>query len=134
VEDPPQDAQEDVRDRDRLLARYRELVLRELPRRGRDEGWAVSVDHCVGRVVLDNALGGPWREVLPPGRGPGYARLPPPALARAVELAEQMEAEGADLVAELDARSLAWRGKPSKHRRPPPGPGPGAAARTSRGS
>ncbi|WP_299036648.1 hypothetical protein [uncultured Pseudokineococcus sp.] len=108
-------------DREALLARYRELVLHELPRRGRDEGWAVSVDHCVGRVVLDNALEGPWREVLPPGRGPAYARLPPPALTRAVALAEQMEAEGADLVAELDARSLAWRGKAPK--RPPAAPG-----------
>ena len=108
--------EEEARERERLLARYRELVLDELPRRGRDEGWAVSVDHCVGRVVLDNALEGPWREVLPAGRGPAYARLPPPALARAVALAEQMDAEGAGLVAELDARSLAWRGKQARRR------------------
>lgn len=103
-------------DREALLARYRELVLSELPRRGREEGWAVSVDHCVGRVVLDNTLGGPWRDELPSGRGPAFTRLPPPALERAVALAEQMDAEGADLVAELDARSLAWRGNRAKHR------------------
>ncbi|GAA2024495.1 hypothetical protein WDZ16_07250 [Pseudokineococcus marinus] len=107
----------DGADRDRLLARYRELVLDVLPRRGRAEGWAVQVDHCVGRVVLDNTLGGAWRTVLPAGRGAAYARLAPDDLARAVALAERMDAEGADLVAELDARSLAWRGKPAK--RPP---------------
>jgi len=111
---------QDARDREDLLARYRELVLHELPRRGRDEGWVVSVDHCVGRVVLDNALGGAWREVLPPGRGPAYARLPHPALVRAVAVAERMVAEGADLVAELDARSLAWRGKAAERRRTEP--------------
>ena len=100
-----------------LLARYRELVLDRLPARGRAEGWAVQVDHCVGRVVLDNTLGGAWREVLPPGRGAAFVRLPPEALERAVALAERMVVEGAPLVAELDARSLAWRGKPPKRAR-----------------
>lgn len=115
--DQDQDGHDRQHERERLLARYRELVLHELPRRGRAEGWAVSVDHCVGRVVLDNTVRGPWREVLPAGRGPAYTRLPPEDLARAVELAERMDREGADLVADLDARSLAWRGerlKPSR--------------------
>ncbi|MEJ5944597.1 hypothetical protein WDZ17_04735 [Pseudokineococcus basanitobsidens] len=104
----------DAARREDLLARYRQLVLRELPRRGRAEGWVVSADHCLGRVVLDNALGGAWRQVLPPGRGPAFARLDDAALERAVGLAERMGVEGADLVAALDARSLAWRGKRAK--------------------
>jgi hypothetical protein len=70
-----------VEDRARLLTRYRELVLTELPARARREGWTVTADHCFGRIVLDHAVGGRWYDVL-----------------------------------ELDAQSLAWRGKPAERR------------------
>ena len=46
--------------RQQLLARYRELVLGELPRRARTEGWVVTADHCFGRIVPDNVVGGRW--------------------------------------------------------------------------
>ena len=100
-------------DRDHLLARYRQLVLRELPRRAREGRWVVTADHCVGRIVLDNAVGGRWYDVLGPGR-PAFTALDDGQLARAVVLAERVLAEGDPLLRELDARSLAWRGKPPK--------------------
>jgi hypothetical protein len=72
--------------RDELLARYRALVLGELPRRARAEGWVLTQDHCFGRVVLDTTVGGRWYDVLDRRRSPACAQL--------------------------DAQSLAWRGTP----------------------
>jgi hypothetical protein len=100
--------------RQQLLARYRELVLHELPRRAREGRWVVSADHCFGRIVLDHAVGGRWYDALDRRRSPAFAQLDDTQLATAVGLAERMLAEGDPLVRELDAASLSWRGKPPK--------------------
>lgn len=97
-----------------LLARYRELVLDELPRRARAAHWVVREDHCFGRIVLDHAVGGRWYDVLDRRRSPAFAQLDDDQLARAVALAERVLAEGDPLLRELDAQSLTWRGKPPK--------------------
>jgi hypothetical protein len=106
-------------DRDTLLRRYRELVLDELPRRARAENWVVVDDHCMGRIVLDHAVGGCWYDVLDRRRSPAFAQLDDERLAGAVALAEWIAAEGDPLLRELDARSLAWRGKALKRRADP---------------
>lgn len=100
--------------REALLARYRELVLGELPRRARAEGWVLTQDHCFGRVVLDTTVGGRWYDALDRRRSPAFAQLDDARLAEAVALAERLLAEGDPLLRELDAQSLAWRGKPPK--------------------
>ncbi len=100
--------------REELLHRYRELVLDELPRRARAERWVVTADHCFGRIVLDHAVGGRWYDVLDRRRSPAFAQLDDDRLRRAVDLATRMAAEGDPLVRELDAQSLAWRGKRPK--------------------
>ena len=97
-----------------LLARYRELVLSELPRRARAAHWVVRDDHCFGRIVLDHAVGGRWYDVLDRRRSPAFGQLTDDQLATAVALAERVLAEGDPLLRELDAQSLAWRGKPAK--------------------
>lgn len=101
-------------DRPALVARYRELVLSELPRRARAGRWVVTADHCFGRIVLDNAVGGCWYGVLGRTGGPAFTRLTDEALARAVEVAESVLTGGDPVLRELDARSLAWRGRPAK--------------------
>ena len=108
-------------DRDDLLARYRRLVLHELPRRARAERWVVSADHCFGRIVLDHAVGGRWYDVLDRRRSPAFAQLDDARLAAAVRLAEQIAAEGDPLLRRLDEQSLRWRGHPPKRPRPVPG-------------
>jgi hypothetical protein len=102
-----------VADRDRLLSRYRELVLDELPRRARAAGWVVTADHCFGRIVLDHAVQGRWYDVLDRRRSPAFAQLDDARLAAAVALAEAIAEEGDPLLRRLDAQSLAWRGKRS---------------------
>ena len=110
-----------VADRDLLLSRYRELVLDELPRRARAEGWVVTADHCFGRIVLDHAVRGRWYDVLDRRRSPAFAQLDDARLAAAVALAEEIAVEGDPLLRRLDAQSLAWRGKRPKS----PGTGAG---------
>ena len=100
--------------RDELYARYRQLVDDELPRRARAGRWVVTADHCFGRIVLDHAVGGRWYDVLDRRRCPAFAQLDDDQLRRAVELAGRIAAAGDPLVRELDARSLAWRGKRPK--------------------
>jgi hypothetical protein len=100
--------------REDLLARYRALVLHDLPQRAREERWVVTNDHCFGRIVLDHAVGRRWYDVLDRRRSPAFAQLDDTRLAVAVELAERMLAEGDRLVRELDAQSLRWRGKSPK--------------------
>ena len=124
-------------DRAALLRRYRELVLDELPRRARAGRWVVTNDHCFGRIVLDNTVGGCWYDVLDrrsdrtdpdasdphsvragrptPDRRPAFAQLDDAQLAAAVALAERVATEGDPLLRELNARSLAWRGKAPGH-------------------
>ncbi|SNS21671.1 hypothetical protein SAMN06893096_102547 [Geodermatophilus pulveris] len=97
--------------REALLARYRQLVLDELPRRARAGRWVVTADHCFGRIVLDHAVGGRWYDVLDRRRSPAFAQLDDDRLAAAVALAERIAAEGDPLLRELDAQSLTWRGK-----------------------
>ena len=91
-------------------------MLAELPARARAQRWVVTADHCFGRVVLDNTVGGRWYDVLGPpgGRRPAFERLDDAQLAAAVALAERIGEEGDPLLRELDARSLGWRGKPPK--------------------
>ena len=97
-----------------LEARYRALVLHELPARAREGRWVVSNDHCFGRIVLDHAVGGRWYDVLDRRRSPAFAQLSDEQLEGAVALAERVLAAGDPLLRELDAQSLAWRGKPPK--------------------
>lgn len=98
------------------MVRYRELVLGELPRRARAEGWVVTADHCFGRIVLDHAVGGRWYDVLDRRRSPAFAQLDDDRLAAAVALADRIAAEGDPLLRELDRQSLVWRGKTTKTR------------------
>ena len=99
-------------DRSDLVSRYRELVLRELPRRAAAEHWVVRADHCFGRIVLDHAVGGCWYDVLDRHRSPAFQQLDDVQLRSAVDLAEQIAAEGDPLLRRLNDQSLRWRGHP----------------------
>ena len=100
-------------ERQQARERYLALVRVELPAAAREQGWALCQDHCFGRVLLDDAVGGCWYDVLH-RRRPAYAQLDDDRLVHAVALAERLLREGDPLLRELDARSLAWRGKPPK--------------------
>jgi hypothetical protein len=96
--------------RDALLRRYLELVRADLPARAARDGWVLRQDHCFGRVLLDDAVGRCWYEVLD-RRRPAFRQLDDAQLAGAVALGERLLAEGDPLLRQVNDRSLAWRGK-----------------------
>lgn len=97
-----------VVNRPALEARWLDLTRRVLPALAAERGWPVSADHCFQRILLDNAFGGVWYDFV--RRRPAYAHADEAALARAVALGEAAIGGGVDL-AELNRRSVAWRGK-----------------------
>ncbi|MDX2263743.1 MAG: GCN5-related N-acetyltransferase [Hyphomicrobiales bacterium] len=91
-----------------VRAAWRDLIERRMPlAAARRADWPVRLDHCFARILLDNACGRPWREVIP---APAWRSAPPDILARATQLGERALAGETDLPA-LNARSLALRGK-----------------------
>ncbi len=102
--------------RTELEQRYLDLVRRQLPAAAREGGWVLREDHCFGRVLLDDAVDACWYDVLD-RRRTAFRQLDDDQLAGAVALAERLLAEGDALLRDLDARSLAWRGKPQKQGR-----------------
>ncbi len=100
--------------RETLLRRYRSLVDDELPAAARAGRWSLRLNHCFGRVLLDDAVGGCWYDHLDRRAGPAYRQLDDAQLAGAVERGERLLVEGDELLRIMDARSLAWRGKPPK--------------------
>ena len=98
-------------DRADLETRYRDLVLRELPRLATAGRWIVRADHCFGRIVLDHTVGGCWYHVLDRRRGPAFTQLSDDQLRSAVTLAERILTEGDPLLRALNQQSLRWRGK-----------------------
>lgn len=87
-----------------------QLTRATLPALAGARGWPVRADHCFQRILLDNAAGTRWYDVIQDR--PAYRHADPAMLARAVALGKAAVAGGADL-AELNRRSLAWRGKRS---------------------
>jgi hypothetical protein len=100
--------------RDELLARYRVLVDDALPAAARDGRWSLRLNHCFGRVLLDDAVGGCWYDHLDRRAGAAYRQLDDDQLAGAVARGERLLTEGDGLLRSLDARSLEWRGKAPK--------------------
>jgi proline racemase len=96
-------------DRGRLVTRYRALM-QELPARARRDRWVLRDDHCFGRVLLDDAVGGCWYDVLD-RRRTAFLQLDDAQLAHAVATGERLLVEGDPLLRVLNDRSLTWRGK-----------------------
>ena len=108
-------------DRDDLLRRYVDLVRVELPVAAHRGRWVLRNDHCFGRVLLDDAVGRCWYEVLD-RRRPAFRQLDDGQLAGAVALGERLLVEGDALLRGLNERSLRWRGKAGPAVRPAPPP------------
>lgn len=86
---------------------WRRLVGETLPLAARTRNWPVSEDHCFARILLDNACGRPWREMVHP---PAWKNTPIDLLRNAISLGEAALAGSSDLN-KLNNRSLDLRGK-----------------------
>ncbi len=65
--------------RPELEQRYRDLVSTELPDAARRGAWVIRLDHCFGRVLLDDAVGACWYDVLGRGRGAAFRNWTTPS-------------------------------------------------------
>ncbi|MEM8770314.1 MAG: GCN5-related N-acetyltransferase [Pseudomonadota bacterium] len=90
---------------DDLRLRWRRLVDVTLPEAAKRRTWPVRYNHCFARILLDCAVGAPWRTAIEP---PAWRRAPTPLLARAIALGEDCLSGAADLH-ELNRQSLAFR-------------------------
>lgn len=102
------DTDDETPDRAPLEAEWLALTRERLPAAAGERGWPVRFDHCFARILLDNAFGAVWYDHVA-GR-PAYRHAPEPALREAVRLGRAALAGEADM-AELNRRSLGWRGK-----------------------
>ncbi|GGD54661.1 GCN5-related N-acetyltransferase [Erythrobacter arachoides] len=93
--------------RETVTARWFALTRVDLPAVAGERDWPVRLDHCFQRILLDNAIGRPWREAI---AAPAYRNAPDEVLQAAIALGEAVLAGSADLPA-LNRRSLALRGK-----------------------
>lgn len=90
-----------------LRAAWRSLVDVALPAAALRHGWPITENHCFARVLLDNAVGRPWREVVPP---PAWRNTPLETLHEAVDLGLAL-LTGQEDIDRLNAASLRLRGK-----------------------
>ena len=101
--------------RPQMLDRYRSLINDDLPRAAKAKSdrqpiWPVHLNHCFGRIILDNICKQPWRRIIP---APAIRNMSPDQLEQAVTLAEDILSGKTDL-ATLNRESLRMRGEPSQ--------------------
>lgn len=98
----------DGKDLSGLRATYQQKVGKELPEKAqRSDGWPIHLDHCFGRVVLDNVFQDEWYNYVT-GR-PAYEQLSWDDLQAAIAIADRMLSEGKPAVEELNRNSIRWR-------------------------
>lgn len=111
-EDISETAQDD--DDSLIRKRWRTLVDHDLPEAAdHNKDWPVYLNHCFARILLDNAVGQYWRDVIAP---PAWKTTPLPVLQTAIDLGEAILSGDADIWALNDA-SLKMRGKPKRGRK-----------------
>lgn len=96
-------------EREALEARWLNLTRDVLPNEAARRGdWPVRFDHCFQRILLDNAAGAVWYDVVT--RRPAFRHAPASLLEAAIALGERVMTGEADLAA-LNRESLRLRGK-----------------------
>ncbi|ERG98455.1 MAG: hypothetical protein J07HQX50_02495 [Haloquadratum sp. J07HQX50] len=93
-----------------LRETYVKKVNQELPNKAQSsDGWPIHLNHCFGRVILDNMFQDEWYDYVD-GR-PAYENLSEQELREAIHIADRMLDRGKPVVEELNENSLQWRGE-----------------------
>ena len=97
-----------------IRTRWRSLTEEDLPRAADlNTDWPVYLNHCFARILLDNAVGQFWRDVITP---PAWKNTPLPVLQTAIDLGDSILAGDADIWV-LNDNSLKMRGKAPRGKR-----------------
>lgn len=109
------DAEKSDEDESEIRKYWRKLTDHDLPKAADTHtDWPVYLNHCFARILLDNAVGQFWRDVIAP---PAWKNTPLPVLQTAIDLGESILAGDADIWALNDA-SLKMRGKAPRGKKP----------------
>ena len=92
---------------EQLRERYLELINQTLPNLAKQRPLPVQLNHCFGRIILDNLFGCCWYEAL--DQRPAYRQLTAEQLQQAIAIAEAILAQPED-IHKLNRNSLRWRG------------------------
>jgi len=95
-----------------LQKQYLSLINHKLPERAKQGDLPVRLNHCFGRIVLDNLFGGCWYQFLS-RKQPAYKQLNPSQLTAAIVLAQTM-VDNPEKAQIFNQNSLRWRGKQRK--------------------
>lgn len=98
--------------RSTLLTRYKQLIDQDLPLAAKNKSdaqprWPVHLNHCFGRIILDNICQRPWREIIDP---PAVTNMSVGQLGKAVKVGEGILGGTVDLE-KLNRESLQMRAK-----------------------
>ncbi len=88
-----------------IVDEWNTLTRQTMPALAAERGWPVHLDHCFQRILLDNALGGKWREII---AAPAYRHASNAQLRRAITLGKRA-IEDEESLSDMNARSLNWR-------------------------
>ena len=113
--------------REELERQYKQLFDVEMPVAAVAGRWPVHLNHCLMRVALDGYWQCCWYEKLDQKRG-ALKSITAPQIENVLALGRRMLAEGKPYVAELNQRSLRYRGKAKRKRAALGGPLAQAAA------
>ena len=92
-----------------LRARYLELINDILPSVAIARGFPVNLNHCFGRIVLDNLFQGCWYNYLTVNRVAAYKQLDLAQLQQAINIAQSLVDLPNLHIVSLNDRSLQWR-------------------------
>jgi hypothetical protein len=92
-----------------LRSRYLELISDILPSIAVARGFPVNLNHCFGRIVLDNLFQGCWYNYLTVGRVAAYKQLNLAQLQQAVNIAQSLVDLPTEHIVSLNNQSLQWR-------------------------
>lgn len=81
-------------------------IFTELPKLAVSEGWNVTLDHCVGRIVYDSVMGCKWNEKV---KSPFYKNADEGKIEEALVVCDRLKVEGKMLADRLNVESLSYR-------------------------
>jgi hypothetical protein len=92
-----------------LQQEYLDLINNQLPEKAKTDPMPVRLNHCFGRIVLDNLFEDCWYSHIS-RKQPAYKQLSEFQLHRAIALAKSM-IDDPETTKQLNNNSLRWRGK-----------------------
>jgi hypothetical protein len=86
---------------------YSEIFI-ELPKLAKEQKWAVTADHCIGRIVYDSVMDCKWSKVI---KSPFYKNAELSKVEEALLMCDRLKVKGKVLADRLNVESLRYRSK-----------------------